>query len=65
MVHPCRVDNPGTTLHACGTENSKTTLCGLDVEPQGINVVAGYKWVCRQCFPQEQGGGEADSIGGR
>lgn len=65
MVHPCKVGNPGTTLHACATEDSKTTLCGLTVDPQAVNVIAGYDSVCRQCFPKELGGGEPDPIEGR
>jgi len=65
MVHPCKAGNPGTTMHACGTEDSKTTLCGLPVDLQGIGVVAGYTKVCRQCFPKDPGDGEGDYIEGR
>jgi hypothetical protein len=67
MVHPCKVGNPDPTLHACGTASSAETLCGLAVEPNGIDVLVGYTSVCRHCFPKEQdrGSGEIEEIGSR
>lgn len=67
VVHPCRTGNPGTTLHACSREDSTLTLCGLPVDLEGgVNVLAGYKAVCRQCFPKDVGGNDkVDPIEGR
>jgi hypothetical protein len=67
MVHPCKVGNPGTTMHACGTASSAETLCGLTVEPNGIDVLVGYTSVCKHCFPKEADrakgvSGESDEI---
>jgi hypothetical protein len=59
MVHPCG-GNPGTTLHACGTESSAKTLCGITVVE--VNVLAGYESVCPICFPKERGTDEGDPI---
>ncbi len=54
-------------MHACGTASAAETLCGLAVEPKGIDVLVGYTSVCRHCFPKEQdrGSGEIEEIGGR
>lgn len=77
MVHPCRsgVDtggNPKYKMHACASEDSTVTVCGL---PQVIevNVLAGYTSLCTTCFPRSRekawtkdGGGDAgDAITGR
>jgi len=51
MTHPCKVGNPGTTMHACSTVGASTTLCGLEVAPGTIGVVEGYTAVCQHCFP--------------
>lgn len=54
MVHPCKSSgdtggNPTFKMHACSSEKSTSTLCGL---PTGeVNVVAGYTSLCRTCFP--------------
>jgi hypothetical protein len=73
MVHPCgaRLDNPGsdrrTKLHACATESSSVTLCGLDVF--GVDVTGGYDSICATCFPakkeqgQQEGGDDGRPIG--
>lgn len=55
MVHPCRSEkdtggNPTYKMHACGSRNSKQTLCGL-ANPIDIDVVAGYRFLCSTCFP--------------
>jgi len=67
MTHPCKAGNPGTTMHACGTANSRETLCGLPVELDWIDVLVGYTAVCSQCFPPEEdrGTGRAEHIGDR
>jgi len=65
MVHPCKSGNPGTTMHACGNTSSTETLCGIPVDPKGIDVVVGYTSVCRQCFPEKPGDGQGDHIEGR
>ncbi len=61
MTHPCRTGNPGTVLHACGSVSSTTTLCGLEVDPKGIDVTAGYDRICRKCYPRNPGN-EADEV---
>jgi hypothetical protein len=67
MVHPCATSNPGTLLHACGSESSTTTLCGLSIQPAGINVTAGYTSVCKVCFPKDKASQDdlGDKIEGR
>jgi hypothetical protein len=66
MPHPCRTGNPGTTLHACVKEDSLLTLCGLRVDVDSINVLAGFTHVCRQCFPKDIGSDDlVDPISGR
>ena len=68
MVHPCRTGNPGTTMHACDTEFSDKTLCGLDVDVPTINKVWGFKALCPGCYPVEnpvKGPGAAIGIPGR
>jgi len=52
-------------MHACGNTSSTETLCGIPVDPKGIDVVVGYTSVCRQCFPEKPGTGEGDHIEGR
>jgi hypothetical protein len=54
-------------LHACGTTSSAETLCGLPVEPKGIDVLVGYTSVCSHCFPKEddRGSGQSEEIGSR
>jgi hypothetical protein len=73
MVHPCGADldrhgsDRRTKLHACATESSSVTLCGLRVF--GINVTGGYDSICSSCFPaakelgQEEGGNDGRPIG--
>ena len=58
MVHPCRSGedtggNPTYKMHACSSENSKTTLCGLP-NVKDVNVVAGYRFLCPTCFPSRR-----------
>jgi hypothetical protein len=65
MVHPCRSGNPGTTMHACGNARSAETLCGLQVDPKDIDVLVGYFYVCKVCFPEERGDGVGDHIENR
>jgi hypothetical protein len=55
MTHPCK-GNPGTTLHACSTERSANTLCGIPVV--AVDVLAGYLSICPKCFPQGEGSDE-------
>jgi hypothetical protein len=62
MTHPCK-SNPGTTLHACGTESSAKTLCGVPVAE--VDVLAGYLKVCPVCFPHQEGSEEGDRIANR
>ncbi len=55
MVHPCRSGsdtggNPTYKMHACSSENSKSTLCGLPFV-KDVNVVAGFQFLCPTCFP--------------
>ena len=55
MPHPCRSradtgGNPSFKMHACGSEDSMETLCGLP-EVADVNVLAGYSSLCRTCFP--------------
>lgn len=55
MTRTCRskrdtVGNPEFKMHACISEESTVTLCGLDLVAD-IGVVAGYTSVCRTCFP--------------
>ena len=50
-VHPCRTGNPGTTMHACTSENLEQTLCGLDVDIPSISRVWGFKKLCPGCYP--------------
>ncbi len=67
MVHPCATDNPGTVMHACASEDSATTLCGLKISPVGINITAGYQRMCPTCFPRVRvtDPSAGDDIGGR
>ncbi len=56
MVHPCRSaadtgGNPRYKMHACDSENSKYTVCGLEQVIE-VNVLAGFTSVCRTCFPR-------------
>jgi hypothetical protein len=53
MTHPCKSNPDPTTMHACATVSSGTTLCGLNVDPTQIGAVAGYTHVCPDCFPLE------------
>lgn len=55
MPHPCRTGNPGTTMHACISRQSTRTLCGLPVDVESIEVLAGYEALCAQCFPPAVG----------
>ncbi len=57
MVRPCRSKadtggNPTFKMHACDSEQSTTTLCGLEVVD--VDVVAGYTSLCRTCFPPKR-----------
>ena len=68
MPHPCRTGNPGTTMHACETEFSSRTLCGLDVDRGTIDRLWGFKAVCSGCYPVDnpvQGPGDTQVIWGR
>lgn len=51
LVHPCRTGNPGTTLHACVSENTELTLCGLEVDVPSVSKVWGFKKLCPGCYP--------------
>jgi hypothetical protein len=56
MVHPCRSradsgGNPSVKMHACSSEHSTVTLCGL-TDVGDVDVVAGYTSLCRTCFPR-------------
>ena len=59
MAHPCRTLNPGTTLHACDSEQSTKTLCGKDVHGPTVGTVWGFKAVCSGCYPEEKDGAGA------
>jgi hypothetical protein len=37
-------------MHACSSEQSTVTLCGLS-DAADVDVVAGYTSLCRTCFP--------------
>jgi hypothetical protein len=55
MPHPCRSaadtgGNPTFKMHACYSEHSTETLCGLP-DVVDVNVLAGYSFLCRTCFP--------------
>jgi hypothetical protein len=56
MTRPCvspddTGGNPMFKMHACATDMSRSTLCGLPVDPDSVGVVAGYATMCRTCFP--------------
>jgi hypothetical protein len=56
MTHPCKSGDdtgasPISKMHACSAETSKMTLCGLHVDEESVNVLAGYASLCRTCFP--------------
>jgi hypothetical protein len=58
MVHPCRASadtggNPSFKMHACSSEESEVTLCGLRT-PLEVDVLAGYASMCRTCFPPKR-----------
>jgi len=57
-------------MHACATEQSTITLCGL--EASEVGVTAGYTSLCRTCFPPsrevpwtKESGNRGDRIEGR
>jgi hypothetical protein len=57
MTRPCKsredtAGNPTVKMHACRDETSKRTLCGLLVDPEWVDVVAGYATMCRTCYPR-------------
>jgi hypothetical protein len=59
MAHPCRTGNPGTTLHACDTEQSPKTMCGKVLHRPTVGTVWGFKAVCLVCYPQKKEPGNA------
>lgn len=56
MVHPCGAaretngKHDREVLHACQTDDSTKTICGLDATL--VNTTVGWDKFCRKCYPQ-------------
>ena len=56
MAHPCRTaldtaGNPKYKIHACDSDKSTETTCGL-TEVIDVDIVGGWTSLCRTCYPR-------------